>query len=380
MNIQETMKTLMCMPPHSSIFIGGCHGKGKSELVAQAAAKKSLLINKPFGLIDLRLSQYEIGDLIGIPRSQSTFTINQNVYKKGQLENVEVLAKNVTVHDLPIWFPQDPNTYGYLFFDELTRATPDIQNWALQIVLDYRSNFTNVSPGWDVIAAGNLNRDVYNNIHSMDHALRDRFFFIDFNPTVPEWESHAETIKVHKAIRMYISRFPNDLDPPEQMNVDTRYPSRRSWVKFSNALLHMESINEKPLEDSNYLILLAKGFVGSSVAINFVEYIKKNYKVYQASEILTKFSTLKEAFSSMPITDITYYNKEIIKYISENIPKELTPKQGKNLLLYIQTIPQEASMGFWSDFSTSCKYQSVNWYKSSEEIEAFVTNTFKKVA
>jgi MoxR-like ATPase len=180
MDIKQTKRTLMGLPPRHSVLIEGKHGLGKSEVVAQTAAELSAKLEKEFGFVDIRLGQYEIGDLIGIPRAMETFTVTHRVFSKGRQEKRDVIAKNVTIHDLPLWFPRDKDSYGFVFFDEINRGSRDTQQWAMQIVLDYRSNFVDVPLNWRVVAACNGDQDVYS-VLNLDPALYDRFLVIKFN-------------------------------------------------------------------------------------------------------------------------------------------------------------------------------------------------------
>ncbi len=338
----------------------------------------SVKLGVEFGFIDIRLGQYEVGDLIGIPRARDTYTVTHNVFEGGSLKSKQVVAENVTVHDLPLWFPRDNNSHGYMFFDELNRGSRDTQQWAMQIVLDYKSNFHEVPPNWRVVAACNDDQDVYS-VLNLDPALYDRFLVIKFAPTVPEWLDHAEKIGVHDAVMKYITKFSTDLDVPEKVESGKRYPSRRSWVKLSSTIRHMADHDDDPLNDLDYLILLAGGYVGSTIAVNFSEFIKKEYKVYNAEEILNNFPKLKEDFEKMIATDFTFYNKEIVNHIKKNNLK-LSKKQGDNLFSYVKVIPKEVVAGLWASFRKECSIESGRWYKSDPAITAYIRDLLNKDA
>lgn len=371
MDIKTTKRTLMGLPPRQSVLLEARHGVGKSEIIAQVAAEMSSRLKKPFGLIDIRLGQYEVGDLIGIPRPRDTFTVTNKVFKSGILTNEHVVAHNVTVHDLPLWFPQDPESAGYMFFDEFNRGSRETHQWAMQAVLDYRVNFVDIPSLWRVLAACNNDMDSYS-VLGLDPALYDRFFVIPFQPTQKEWEDYAEQIGVHLAILAYIRKFGGtDLDPPDKIDQGKIYPSRRSWVKFSKTLEEMKANGDDPMEDHDYLYHLAHGFVGPSVGVNFKEFVAKDFQVFSAKEILANFPKLRNAFEKMIPTDYTWYNKEIVNYLAKNKVK-LSKVQGTNLWSYVQLIPRDVATGFWGGFCASYREEAVKWYQSDPAITKYV--------
>jgi hypothetical protein len=377
MNIEQTKRTLRGLPPRHSVLLEGRHGLGKSEVVAQIAAEQSSRLGKQFGFVDIRLGQNEVGDLIGIPRAVDKYTVTHKVFDGGSLKSLDIVAENVTVHDLPLWFPRDPNSYGFMFFDELNRGGRDTQQWAMQIVLDYKSNFHEVPYNWRVIAACNDDQDIYS-ILTLDPALYDRFLIIKFAPTVPEWLNYAEKYGVHDAIIKYITKFPTDLDVPDRIESGKRYPSRRSWVKLSNTIQHMASTGDDPLLDLDYLILLASGYVGTPTAVNLSEFIKKEYKVYSAEEILNNFPKLEEDFQKMIATDFTFYNKIVVSYIKKSGLQKLSAKHTANLFSFVKVMPRETAAGFWSAFRTDCPKASATWFNSSADITAYIRSLLSK--
>jgi len=361
MNFEQTIKTLMYSPVKQSWLIRGRHGLGKSQGVAQTAARLSVLHKVPYGFVDIRLGQYEVGDLIGIQRPRDKFTITNNVFVEGNLSTQEVVAENVSVHDLPLWFPRGNESKGILFFDEINRGTRDTQNWAMQIVLDRKSNFIEVPKGWRVVGACNDDLDLYA-VHAFDPALLSRFGVIDFNPTHKEWFEYAEKTGVHYAVLRYLTKFSSELDPPTVLESNVRYPDRRSWVMLSDTIKHMANEGNDPLKDFSFLPLLAMSFVGKSVAINFSEFIQKDFKVFTPLDILDGFSKIKSDFEKMIATDFTFYNSEVSKFIGkENL--KLTEKQMTNLRAYVDILPNEIKAGFWVSFNKHATAQSVLWYK-----------------
>lgn len=361
MNVQQTIRTLLGLPPRISVLLESNHGLGKSSVVAQAAAELSKRTGKPFGFIDFRLAQCEVGDLIGMQRHTPQGEVTRSVFENGKRMETTVVAKNITVHDLAEWFPTDPDSQGFLFLDELPRAPRDVQNAVLELALDYRFHFRELPMGWRVISASNDDMDVYSGTQ-LDPALYDRFLKIKFKPTFPEWIEWAEKDGCHKAILTYLSKFTADLGLDMRPEVGKITPTPRSWCKLSTCLKFMAWNGDDPFKDPNYLHLLSMGYIGD-IATNFVDYIKKEYKVHNAEDILNKWTdAVEEEFKGMLVTEIAFYTKEICGFLKKS-GKNLTKKQGENLLRFYKVIPKEAAAGFWSAISTDCKDIATAWYK-----------------
>jgi hypothetical protein len=366
MNIRDTIRTLIGLPPRVSVLLESDHGLGKSSVVAQVASMLSQQLKKPFGFIDFRLAQMEVGDLIGMMRHVPQGEVKACVYNNGVRTEESRKIVNATVHDLAEWFPTDPDSCGFLFLDELPRAPRDVQNAVLELALDYRFHFHSLPEGWRVVSAANANMDVYSGTQ-LDPALYDRFLKIQFKPTFDEWFSYAEKEGVHRAILTYLTKFTADLGLDATPEPGKITPTPRSWCKLSTVIDHMVKNGDDVMRDHNYLTLLAKGYIGD-IAVNFVDYIKKNYKVYNAEDILNKWSNeIETDFKSMLVTEIAFYTKEICDYVAKT-DKALTKKQGENLYRFLISIDKEAASGFWSSFSGQCK-QHAAWYKQEIEVE-----------
>lgn len=369
MNFTETLRCLKYLPPLQSVFLRGIHGKGKSRCVFQAAAELSVELKLPFEVVDLRLSHYELGDMIGIPHSRDSFNVTRSVYVNGIMEQQVKVATNVMVHDLPLWFPTDPESRGFLFMDEIDRAGLELHNWSMQIVNDYESNFVKLPIGWNVIAAGNNDDTVYD-VRQQDAAGIDRYQVIDFKPTVREWINHAKATKVIDPITKYIEKFGEKaLDPPATMDRGSKYPSRRSWVKLSDRIKYLKSRGDDLIAniktDGTYFEFLVSGFIGSE-AVGFREWVETQYKVYTAEEILNNFPKLKDYFNTLVSTDFAFYNQQVIDYIKElNGNKlKLSAEQSDNLLMYAQTMPKECAANLWTLFKKQCYDEATRWFKN----------------
>ena len=374
MNITETKLVVKTALPREAIILKGGHGLGKSEVMAQIAAEMSIEQGVPYQFIDQRLSQKEVGDIIGMPRAVESYTGEKLFFENGKLVKKHVTMQNVTVYNPPDWFPTDPDSHGILFLDELNRATREVQQAAFELVLDYRLNFKDLPQGWLVVAAINDDTELYS-VLDMDIALESRFLQIPFEPTVEEWMSHAKDIGVHDAIIKYLTKFDSKLDIPEKIEPGKIYPNRRSWVKLSKRMDNMAKLGHdlmKP-DNSHLLIKVANGYVGS-IAVQFEDFIRKDYKVLTAEDILNKYDDdLDRTLSKMGVTELSYYNKILVEHIKEKgFSIRNVIQQHQNLSRYIHTIPKELAANLWISLLSECRSAANAWYQRDKEIGEYI--------
>ena len=127
--------------------------------------------------------------------------------------------------------------------------------------------------------------------------------------------------------------------------------------------------------------LVVLDYVGDSwsdkTKTDFVEYVRKSYKVYNGKDIIEGMTDeIEEDFKNMIVTEIAFYNGEIIKYFSNK--KKLTKKQSENLYRYITAIPKESAAGFWSDFMAKCRILGSDWHKSQEGAKDYILQLLSK--
>jgi hypothetical protein len=101
------------------------------------------------------------------------------------------------------------------------------------------------------------------------------------------------------------------------------------------------------------------------VAINYVDYIKKDYKIYSAQDILEKWNdVMEQEFKDMLVTEIAFYSTEIVTHIKK-VNKNLPKREAENLIRWVKAVPKESASGFWSKFSADCRDIAAKWYKEA---------------
>ena len=224
---------------HTPIMLWGPPGVGKSQMVAQTAARH----HAP--MIDIRLSQMEPSDLRGIP-----FRVNQGVEWA-----VPSLLPNAEKHG-----PQ-----GILFLDEITSAPPSVSAAAYQLILDRRLGDYQVPPGWAIFAAGNRQGD-RGVTYAMPAPLANRFSHFEVEANLEDWAFWAYANGIDDRLIGFLRFRPEllfDFDPARN---PAAFPTPRSWEFAHRALKKFSDI-------PSLLPGTLAACVGQAAAIELVAYL-----------------------------------------------------------------------------------------------------------
>ena len=318
MNIKMTKQILKSLPSSTSVLLKAKHGVGKSSVVKQVAKENG------WNFYDVRLSQCEVGDIKGLP------------YREG---SVMKFAK-------PEWFPTDPESKGILFFDEMNRASKDVLQAIFEICLDRRLDGVNLPDGWRVVSA--INADDEYDVIELDPALSDRWFHIDFNPSVDEWLTWAKEAGIEESIRQFIAQNNNLLDPPVgNLEISKVYPSRRSWCYLSDEL---KSLN-LPNGDDSLFLQVVKARVGTEVAIPFQRFITNNFSRIKPSDVLDGLQTdsMKEKIikACESIEIVAELAVSVIEEANTRDARKMKEKQQNNLKEFFMMLPNDVASNSW---------------------------------
>ena len=194
---------------HTPVMLWGPPGVGKSQMVAQVAARHEAPV------IDIRLSQMEPTDLRGIP------------FRVGEVVEWAIPAM------LPDAGRHGPE--GILFLDEITSAAPTVSAAAYQLILDRRLGAYEVPPGWAIIAAGNRQGD-RGVTYSMPAPLANRFSHFEVETHLDDWVAWAYANDIDERVIAFLRFRPGllfDFDPTHN---PVAFPSPRSWEFAHRAL------------------------------------------------------------------------------------------------------------------------------------------------
>jgi len=323
MNVQTTKIVLKaCIKKRITPMVWGKHGIGKSQVVKQIGIELGF-----DEVVDLRLGQMEVGDLIGMPVQEyycplchTTFgtagnILNCPVCKQNDKKEIQIVGRTIWLP--PSWFPQN-GTKKLLFFDELNRGRLDVQQAAFQIVLDRRIHTHIIPDNCGIVCACNPSgADYY--VQELDPALLDRFLNIKFTPDTKEWFSWARNHEIISEVIDFIAtdeRFLGNeaIDIPIQIT-----PTPRAYERLSAIL---------PEIPRQIWGETATCIIGESPAVAFIDSLKDTKeKPIKATQIFNEWDKklrkqVEEQVKEQRIDLLRYTMDEILEAFG--IGKQIT--------------------------------------------------------
>lgn len=282
-----------------SVILWGPTGIGKSSIVKQLA--KDL----KYKLIDIRLSQREAVDILGMPYTAKTKILDQDF--------------DALNHHPPEWFLRalmEGNTV--LFLDELNRARPEVLQAVFELALDRRLNGHKLPDSVLIVSACNPPDARYDTV-DFDDALSARFMHLHVKTNADIWLDWAKAKdenrqqNVNPFVTSFIAQnkealnvvYKEDNDFPVEVK-----PCSRSWEFVSY-------VEELGLSDSMMRECI-RGLVGPEFAQAYMASRKESDKPITLEEL---FRMTKEAHD--PVRErIMVYAKGVDGKVRSDLLKE----------------------------------------------------------
>lgn len=252
------------------LFIYGGFGIGKSSIVEQQTKKlatkkgrefiswnkttheqRDELFNNPqkyFILFDIRLSQNDNTDLKGLPKFDSS-------------ESVEWA--------IPKWinYLTHKDADGIVFLDELNLAPPMVQASAYQLLHDRCVGESSLSPNISFISAGNRASDKAH-IFDMPNPLKDRMSEVELDFESGKWFDWAYQAGLDTRVITYLTHKTSSLYKVNKgnLNKDAKPVTPRGWERVSRLI--------KDKRYNRNMRLLVGSTIGSGMSAEFMAYLK----------------------------------------------------------------------------------------------------------
>lgn len=125
---------------------------------------------------------------------------------------------------------------GFLFFDDLDKASPPVQGALLGVTANRQFRDRHLHPGTLIMGAGNrLEDDQYAN--EIGESLRTRMTIIELIPDVISFTSYGRTTgELHDTVMGYLLFKPDHLH--KHIDNVSRFPTPRGWWEVSQQFFH----------------------------------------------------------------------------------------------------------------------------------------------
>lgn len=236
-------------------YIQGSPALGKSSIVKAIADELNL------ELIDLRLSECDLVDLMGFP----------------VLDGEKATFKPMSIFPLTTdSYPQGKKGW-ILFVDELSSCNPQIQVAAYKLILDHAVGMHKLHPDCYIVSAGNLITDNAV-VQPMSTAMISRMMHLELAYNPDDFLKYAEANNFDSSIVGFLN-FRKDYVYTFNADSDKPYASPRTW-EMVNKLLPKFTFGTKAW------LAMVSGLVGDGIAVEFKSYIELKSEVIEYEQVL----------------------------------------------------------------------------------------------
>ena len=263
---------------HLPIFLWGVYSAAKSSIVRQAVANVSATLDRPVGLLDVRLSQFDAVDTRGLPYIRDQHD-PLDVAGDDALNAVGLGPRKTTEWSTPSWLPdvERDGEDGILLLDEISLARSDVEAAIYQLLNDGRLGDYILPKGWCVIAASNRPNDCAGTSGRQNAAISTRFkYHLNVTPNAADTCDFFETINVNPLVIAFlrfrgeaggnqaglIHEYPDGGTPKDKVAIATP----RGWKSVSDILTDGLSADLEAVA--------IEGAVGFGAAAEFMAFVR----------------------------------------------------------------------------------------------------------
>ncbi len=336
-----------------AVHLIGKHGIGKTQIVKRFAEEQG------FHCEVLQLTVMDTGDLLGMPVIEDT--------KHGK----------VTTWAKPVWLQRinQANEAGkdcIVFMDELGRASIDIRQAALQIVLEgkVQEHTLGLNNGNKTLVVVADNPSGEYDTADFDSALEDRFTSMSVETHINDFLNYAREVDILPVITDYLTEYSEKLHfTPEDdgENVaDGKGSTPRAWEKLSDILKNTP-------KDSELIYPLITAKVGTVVGSSFFHWFNNYSDIVSVDDIKgflkdTKIKTelqqrkaadkLKTLTGKIEVLAVT----ELIEKMYVEYRKDKTNITAELIAVTLASLPLEVCVGILKTWRVSTDEAKSEFY------------------
>jgi len=293
--------------------------------VAKSAIGKSIANKMDFRYMDIRLSMVDETDVGLYPN----------------VSEVEVGGTMVKCLDfvVPRWAIEANKQPTIIHFEELNRASQQVRNAALQILLE-RQIGTDFMFNDNVLmmSSGNLGDEDGTDVEEFDSALNNRLVHINHTLSVDEWLGDFATNNCHKLVTSFIKAHPEQMYKSSENT--KAYATPRSWTMLSEFIVCNFGQDASPRDFLPLLKEVASGYLGNS-AVKFVQYCEDMLNI-SIEDVINNYDGIKK--------DLEKYNRdknsELIQSLKEKDITKLNKKQLDNVVKFLNNVGDDEKTAY----------------------------------
>lgn len=286
-NTLTDFQKLMFQIMHSNVETGGCllisspPGMGKTQIIQELFTK----IKAP--LFDIRLSQKDETEVGLFP-----------VVVKDD-DDQPLYVKEIPPHWAHMANESDSEYVGVVF-EELNRGRREIQNGALQILMERAIGHDFFFDKKVLFVATSNIDDAYT--EEFSDAMKGRLVHIPFEFKYQDWKNNWAIKNINPIILKWLDNNPEYmLETPSDEQI--AYCSPRSIERLSNCLSYVSDIKSPDIKAIiDYVRFVGSNIIGESSNM-FLEFLKKYAKV-KASDILDNYDNVEQEFATLDRADV----------------------------------------------------------------------------
>ena len=297
--------------------------------IAKSAIGRSIADKMGFRYMDIRLSMVDETDVGLYPNVSEIDVTDENGTRTVKCLDFVV----------PRWAIEANKQPTIIHFEELNRASQQVRNAALQILLE-RQIGTDFKLNDNVLmmSSGNLGDEDGTDVEEFDSALNNRLVHINHTLDVKEWVDDFATENVHPMIVSYINTHPEHMY--KTSDNAKGYATPRSWTMMSEFIVANYGMNSTPREFLPLLKEVAAGYIGNS-AMKFVTYCEDMMNI-NIMDVLNDFERVK--------ADLKKYNRdknsELIQSLREMDITKLSDKQLDNCEKFLNQVGDDEKTAY----------------------------------
>ncbi|MGN1140164.1 MAG: ATP-binding protein [Oliverpabstia sp.] len=325
-----------------AIFLWSSPGIGKSQMTRQIADEIAERTGRRVKFVEIRLSECSIFELLGLMH-----------------RNPE---SNTVVYDAPpIYSAEDENMIVIYLFDEMDKASKQLQAAALHLVLDKEYWQYKLPKNSIVIAAGNPENIEGEMFSKFAPELNNRFRHYLLEADFPTWQSWAKENGVNPFVIGFLEANQHLLYAEDAGADHTAFNTPRTWMKVSNYLNLMYGDGEISW-DMAYLDIV--GYLGVELGLQFKTFCTTKGLMPKMEEIIS--GHCQTVPTKADIKDAV--SKSLINYIYSH-KDTMTQREWAFAREYIERFPEEYAVVFYRNIAAlSLQHIMIRYMTSQERI------------